>query len=106
MLFPITCNDIRAVFTEQIRQWQIPFLVSVSIKFQNSFADSFLTFIQCIEIRKAIFFSNAYFCEELKKILCIIDDGVTWTLGSGNVLFQYVLVNQVLYFRESIVINL
>ena len=48
-------------------------------------------------MRNAIFFSNAYFCEELRQILCIIDDGVTWTLGSGNVLFQYVLVNQVLY---------
>ena len=96
-LFFITCNDIRAVFTEQIGQWQIAFLVAVCVKFKNSFAYSFLIFIQGIEIWNAIFFSNAYFCEELRQILCIIDDGVTWTLGSGNVLFQYVLVNQVLY---------
>ena len=45
MLFPIACNHKRAVFAEQIGQWQIAFLVSVSIELENSFADSFLTFI-------------------------------------------------------------
>ena len=47
ILFYIACNDIRAVFTEQVRQWQIAFLISVSIKFQDSFADRFLSLEQC-----------------------------------------------------------
>ncbi len=41
--------------------------------------------------------ANRLFGSGLRQVLCIIDDGVTGKLGSGNVLFQYVLVNQVLY---------
>ncbi len=48
-------------------------------------------------MRNAIFLINDYICEELRKIFCIIHDGVTWTLCSGYVLDQYVLINKILY---------
>ena len=32
-LFPIAFNHIRTVFTEQVRQWQIAFLISNCIEF-------------------------------------------------------------------------
>ena len=87
------CRYIRAVFTEQIIQRQITFLVSFCIKFQNPFAYRFLSFEHCFEILNPILFDNVYIGEELRQVLCILDDGVTWTFGSWNVLFQDVLVN-------------
>ena len=50
-----------------------------------------------MEIWYAIFLSDAYFGEELREIFCVIDNRVTWTFRSRNVLYQDVLVNQILY---------
>lgn len=54
-----------------------------------------------MEIWNPIFLCDAYLSEELRQVLCIIDDGVAGALCSRYVLYKDILLNQVLYVTYS-----
>lgn len=88
----ISCDDIRAILIEQIRQRKISFPESLCVELQNPFAYGFLAFEQGFEIVSTVLFYDVHVSEELCEVFCIIDDGIAWTLCSGDVLHQDVLV--------------
>ena len=85
------CNYIRAVFAEQIGQWQITFLVSLCIKFKQSFTHRFPSLEHRFEMRNTILLGDAYLGEELCQIFCIIDYRVAGAFSSRDILYQDVL---------------
>ena len=79
-----------------MRQRQIIFFVSFRIQRQHSFPDLCLAFIQGMKVRNAVLHYDTYIREELREVFCIINDGIAWTLRTGNVFAQYVLGDKVL----------
>lgn len=72
-------------------------MVTLCIKWQYSFANFSMAFEHGIEIWYAILLRNSYIVKEQSKVLCIVDNGIAWSLGSRNVFYQYVLADEVLY---------
>lgn len=101
----LVCSYIWAILGKQVFQWQITFSEAFRIQRQNSLMHRYFTFVHCRQVTYAIILFNIYVGKEFGYVSGIVYDRIAWTLGSRNILTQYVFRHKVLYISNGCILG-